>query len=513
MATGYAQSRSNKRPRGLWPLRYPPDERFPWGVVSRRSIPTPGGIEESIQDQELMVEQHLADHNLGRIVRKYPEVISAFKEGVRRTKYENALTDLRVGIIGGLAVYRWDRLTRQAMQLPRIIELLRSCGGRLLILDSDFGIIDTGDESKELQSAAFLKILHEMAQQAEAESAATSARITRWHVRRASRGHHHRGSDRRPFGYSPDMLHLVDAEVALLKEASERIRKGEPTARITKDWTQRGLPSSTGKTWRPEVLKQILTNPRMIGCREFGGQLYEMRDLPPVFERGEWEAVCAALKLRSQHSGPRERHLCSNIAVCAVCSRPLITCHDGDGRHAYACKARPVEPRACGGVWITLSFLDERVSAEAVAFLSDPARIQTVLDSRTAAVDLAALHEERTRLNESEAELVRRLNPPRGVPRLPANLVDAELLRIADARRELDMRQAISSESGLLTEALGFGERASEEWENRSVEWRRKILTLISECIEVTPFRGLYGKGKNGGSALDPERVRVKLMG
>lgn len=469
----------------------------------------PDGKEESTQDQELMVEQHLADNGLGHVVRKYTEIASAFKEGVRRTQYENALTDLRVGIIGGIAVYRWDRLTRQAMQLPRIIELLRSCGGRLLILDSDCGVIDTGDESKELQSAAFLKILHEMAQQAQAESAAISARITRWHVRRASRGHHHGGSDRRPFGYTDNMLQLVDAEVTLLREASERVRKGEPTARITSDWTQRGLRSSTGLTWRPETLKRILTNPRMIGCREFGGQLYEMRDLPSVFEREEWEAVCAALLSRSLHSGPRERHLCSNIAVCAICSRPLITCHDGDGRHAYACKARPVEPRACGGVWITRSFLDERVSAEAVAFLADRVRIQTVLDSRTAKVDLAELHAERQRLNESEAELVRRLNPPRGVPRLPANLVDAELLRIADARRELDMRQAISSESGLLTEALDFGERASEVWAERPVEWRRQILTLICERIEVTPFRGLYAKGKNGGSQLDPERVRV----
>ena len=57
-----------------------------------------------------MVERYIVENDLGRIVRKYAEVVSAFKETAKRTKYESALTDLRVGIIGGIAVYRWDRL-------------------------------------------------------------------------------------------------------------------------------------------------------------------------------------------------------------------------------------------------------------------------------------------------------------------------------------------------------------------------------------------------------------------
>jgi DNA invertase Pin-like site-specific DNA recombinase len=466
-------------------------------------------MEESIQDQELLVEQYLRDHQLGRIIRKYPEVVSAFKETAKRTKYESALTDLRVGIIGGIAVYRWDRLARRAMELPRIIELLRACGGRLLILDSDFGTIDTGDESKELQSAAFLKIMHEMAQQAEAESQATSARITRWHIRRASRGNHHRGGVR-AYGYTDDMLGLVTVEVELLKEASRRVREGEPIARITADWTRRGVLTAQGKLWHPRTLKQILTNPRLVGCREFGGQTYDLRDVPAVFERDEWETLCAKLAERSQHNGPRERHLCSNIAMCgAVCGFPLLAHNEGYGRMAYACQSRPKYPSACGGVSIDRAFLDEQVSQAAIGFLRERQRIQAVLDARTSEVDLAELHAERERLNESERELVRRLNPPRGVPRLPGALVDSELLRIAEERRDLDMRQAISTESGLLTEALGFGESAAKVWEERPLIWRRQMLTLICKRIEVMPFRGVYAKGKKGGSQLDPSRLSV----
>jgi DNA invertase Pin-like site-specific DNA recombinase len=467
------------------------------------------GTEESTQDQELMVEQYLADNNLGRPVRKYTEVKSAFKEGVKRVKYEDALTDLRVGIIGGLAVYRWDRLARRAMEMPRIVELLRAGGGRLLILDSDNGVIDTGDESKELQSAAFLKILHEMAQQAEGESAATSARMTRWHIRRASHGYHHRGGVR-AYGHTDDMLGLVDSEVKLLHEASRRVRDdGEPIARIVADWTGRGIHTGQGKEWNAATLKRILTNPRMIACREFGGKEYEIRDMPAIFEREEWKSFAPKLEERSQHNGPRESHLCSNIALCGVCKRPLITCHDGKGQAAYACKKRPPEPGACGRIWITRSSLDKEVSERAIAFLSDLSRVQAVLDARTSEIDLAELHAERERLNANEAALVQRLNPPRGVPRMPGHLIDAELIRIAEARHDLDMRQALSTESGLLSEALSFGDQASEVWAKRGVEWRRQILGLICKRVEVTPFRRIYIKGKRGGSSLDPERVHI----
>jgi DNA invertase Pin-like site-specific DNA recombinase len=487
-------------------MRFEPGPSFPWGIVARKSVPK-GGTEESTQDQELMVEEHLRAHDMGRIVRKYTEVKSAFQDGVKRVKYEDALTDLRVGIIGGLAVYRWDRLARRAMEMPRIVELLRACGGRLLILDSDYGIIDTGDESKELQSSAFLKILHEMAQQAEGESAATSARITRWHIRRASHGHHHRGGVR-AYGHTDDMLGLVQTEVDLLREASKRVRAGEPIARIVADWKGRNILTGQGKAWSPATLKRILVNPRMVGCREFGGQVFDMRT-PVIFERSEWEMLCAKLEERSQHNGPRESHLCSNIAVCSVCTRPLITCHDGKGRAAYACKRRPVEPSACGSVWITRGFLDQQVTDKVIAFLSDSSRVRAVLDARTGDVDLAELHAERERLNASEAALVQRLNPPRGVPRLPGHLIDTELLKIAEERRELDMRQAVSTQSGLLIEALTFGESAARVWAERGIEYRRSILKLICTRIEVTPFRGTYAKGKGGGSQLDPERVRV----
>ena len=68
---------------------------------------------------------------------------------------------------------------------------------------------------------------------------------------------------------------------------------------------------------------------------------------------------------------------------------------------------------------------------------------------------------------------------------------------------------AVNREASLLIEALSFGDQAAEVWAERAIEWRRQMLGLICKRIEVTPFRGLYAKGKNGGSQLDPERVSI----
>ena len=87
-----------------------------------------------------------------------------------------------------------------------------------------------------------------------------------------------------------------------------------------------------------------------------------------------------------------------------------------------------------------------------------------------------------------------------------------QVAAIENEQDELNRRLAVNREGALLVEALDFGESASEVWESRPVEWRRSILKLVRARIEVTPFRGVYAKGKNGGSQFDPERVRVEFV-
>src|SRR5215211_6445591 len=114
-ATRYPHSRSNKRSGGLWEVRYEPGPSFPWGVIARRSILNADGHEESTQDQELETVRYIKDNKLGRIVGTYKDIASGFHEDANRPDYENALDDLRAGVIGGIAVWKFDRLTRRIL--------------------------------------------------------------------------------------------------------------------------------------------------------------------------------------------------------------------------------------------------------------------------------------------------------------------------------------------------------------------------------------------------------------
>jgi DNA invertase Pin-like site-specific DNA recombinase len=475
-------------------------------VLSRRSILNADGTEESTQDQDLETIRYIKENHLGRVVRSYKDIASGFQEDARRPDYENALDDLRAGVIGGIAVWKFDRLTRRTLELYRIIELLRATGGRLLSVVEE---IDTGDSAKLDGNLKFLKNLHDHAVMAEGESTNTRTRMLRWHARRATMGLPHRGGNR-PMGHTADWFGLVPEEVELLHEAGKRILADIPTARITSEWTAKGIMSTTGKPWQPATLKRVLMQPRMIGHRPSGDRLVELPDVPPIFDRETWERICAKLEERSQHGGRRESHLCSNIAVCGVCGRPLITCHDGKGQAAYACKKRPPEPGACGGIWITRAFLDKQVSERAIAFLSDRSRVQAVLRERESGDDMTAVHARMDELAESKLSLDEaHYYPLPGKPKMPADRYYALLERIEDEERELNRIQAVDRGARDLIEALDFGDKAAEVWAERAIEWQRRMLSLICKRVEVVPFRSLYIKGKRGGSALDPERLSI----
>ena len=64
-------------------------------------------------------------------------------------------------------------------------------------------------------------------------------------------------------------------EVELIHEAAFRVVAGESIYSICRDWTSRGVSTTTGVTrWSNDKLKYILTSARMIGKREYEGSMY-----------------------------------------------------------------------------------------------------------------------------------------------------------------------------------------------------------------------------------------------
>lgn len=498
---GYT-ARTDVRKRGLWKLAAEPGPEFRWGLVLRRSKLNADGTEGSTRRQELALAGHIQEHNLGRVVATYKDVASAYKEGSKRPEYDAALVDLRAGRIDGIAVWRIDRLCRRASQYREVLSILEESGGRLLSLVE--GIDTAAEGMPKATSNIILTVLVELA---EMEAEATSNRVTLMHEDRARSGLVQRGQVR-PFGHSLDWFELVPAEVELIHEAAKRILAGEGYWTIAKDWNERGITTPSGKAWGHASLRYVLRSPRLIAKREYGGDLFDLTDVPAILDETTWQRVQDTLDARSSQQGRRESRLASSIMVCGICASPIIGNKETDGRPSYACRKNPSRPNACGGVSASASHVDAIIGEQVADFLADSSRVAALLRQHAPGPEMDALHQREQELSDSLLALDQALKPPPGVPRMSIGRYYAAVAEVEAERREVHRRLAVSREASLLAETLDFGEDAAVEWDARPLAWRRAILKLITKRVELYRAVAVHRQGLYG-TEFDRERVKV----
>jgi DNA invertase Pin-like site-specific DNA recombinase len=517
MTSGYTSARTDVRRvmRGLWPMVAAPGPDFRWGVLLRRSkysrkIGDNGEVilfEESTDRQELEVVWHIRNNDMGVIVEVYKDIASAWKPGSQRPRFKHALVDLAAGKIDGIAVLNIDRLTRRMDQVRPVLNALEAMGGRLLSLEDE---LDTADDSPDAKTELRL---HELAARAEREARRTSERMKLMARHRARKGLHQNGS-RRPYGHTVDWHSLVPHEAELLNEAAKRVAAGEAVYTIARDFTDRGIPTATGRTvWQHDVLRQMLLNARMVGKREYDDALIDNPEVPAILPEHLWQQVRDKLAPK-RRSGRRENRELSNIVLCGKCGLTMIGDSD-DGVRTYVCKKRPAEPGACGGVVMRAAYADAKVDREIVAFLRDRARVEAVLSRyrldgpNQASIDarFAELQDAKTVLEEDY------YNPPRGMKRLPRERYWTLREQIEAEQEQLQRRRIVDREAEPLRAALR--ETWTEEaWRAKPIEYRRAILQIACERIEITGKIGHGGAEKGQlGAVHNPERIKVKLAG
>ena len=180
----------------------------------------------------------------------------------------------------------------------------------------------------------------------------------------------------------------------------------------------------------------------------------------------------------------------------------------------YACRRRPSQPGACNGIVIFVSNLDAKVDGEVVAFLNNKQRAQALLNQHTLETSaIAAIDARYAELEDNKLALERAaFNPPQGVKKLPTERYWELLTEIEREQETLQRRRVVNRDALPLREAL-HQEWTIEEWGSRPLEWRRAVIRLVVERIEVAPTaRRGAPKGHLGG-VHDPERVKVKMAG
>ena len=443
---------------------------------------------------------------MGVIVQSYKDIASGWKPGASRPRFKHALVDLASGTIDGIAVMNIDRLTRRKDQVRPILNALEEMGGRLLSLEDD---LDTADPDPESDTE---RRLHELVERAEREARRTSERMKLMAKHRARKGLHQPGS-KRPFGHTLDWYNLVPHEAELVNEAALRVARGEATFTIARDWTARGIPTATGKTlWRHGVLRDMLLSARMVGKRDYEGALFDLPDVPAILPEHLWRQVCENLAPRKTRPGRREPRQLSNIAVCGLCGLTVIGGSD-DGALTYECKKRPAEPGACGGITIRAARVDARVNEEVVEFLNDKRRAEALLQQhRLNGSEMDAIDARYAELQDNKMTLEEAaFNPPAGVKRLPRERYWELRTQIEREQERLQRRRVVNREAEPLRAALKQP-WTDEGWRAKPVEYRRAILKLVTERIEIA--RDVrHGGGRKGhlGGQFDPDRIKIKF--
>ena len=513
MATRYHRRHSRTRvrvKRGLWELVAEPGPTFKWGCVLRASkgkrVVQPDGtvrwVAETIDRQDLELLTHIRETNMGVVVDSYPDIASAWRPGVKRPRYENALADLAAGRIDGIACLAVDRLTRRRDQVRPILNAMEQMKGRLFFLWDE---LDTASDDPDTEQR-----LHELVARAEREAERTSRRYKLVAQHRASKGKIS-GGGTRPFGHTLDWFALVPEEADAIRDAAKRVLEGEGVYSIVGDWNANGPRPVKAKQWSTKVLTGILLQPRLVAKRDYGDDLFDLENVPPILDVETWERVCARLaEPKPQTGSVHTSRLLSRLAVCGRCQVPLrggkeMLSRGGHG--LYACPPKSNGEGSCGRLAVRSHYLDEIVSEKVIEWLSDKRNVTNLLALHSRGPQDEALTQRIADINDAMVDLSYLL----AKRKIRTADYEARWDELVRERREKQRQRAATREAGILLEALAF-EDVAAEWENRSQEWRRAIMRLATTCIVVEPVGKTTGAQKGrAGFGFNPERVRVEF--
>lgn len=429
--------------------------------------------------------QERADANGWQVVDTFIDNDISAYSGKRRPEYERMLDSMREGRVNAVIVYHLDRLTRRPKELEEFVEICDRAGIKNLTTVQGDVNIGTGDG---------LLIARIQAAVAANESASKSRRVRSKMRQVAESGMPHGGSNR-PFGYEADAITINRREARIIKACAERFIAGESLRSIAAWMNEQAIPTVTGGGWTTTTLKQMLTNPRLIGLRTHNGEVVGRAAWKPILTQAQHDQILNMVARRAQ-SGRRapRRYLLSGMCRCGKCGNRLFSAARKTSRR-YVCLSGP-DHGGCGSLTVV---------AEPVEIL-----IADMVLYRLDTPDLAALM---TRGDESpEAERIRE--------ELAADVAQRDELAAQYANRAISASEwmvarniiddrirrseatlASQVNASALSALVGTGAELRAAWSTLTLNRQAAIIKTVVDHVEILP-------GKIGATRLDPDRVR-----
>jgi DNA invertase Pin-like site-specific DNA recombinase len=407
---------------------------------------------------------------------------TASKADVERPEFNRMLADLKSGRINRVVVLAQDRLCRRPDELETTMRLLRSRGITEIHTVTD-GIVNIGTTTgrtmarvKGVFDIAYAEYISEKVSQKKDELAERGLPA---------------GGGTRPFGYEADRMTVVPAEAKLIKEAARRVLAGESMYSVCADWTARGVRTVTGAEWLPNVLRGVLSAPRIAGLREHRGEIVGAAAWDPILDRETWESLRAVFATRTDRKAKgRPKALLTGVLHCGRCGAQMFH-GTNNGKHAYACRKEPGRV-GCGRLAVIAEPLESIIVEAVLHALDTPRLAAAVVDHDPAKPDIAALEARRDELAEMWA-----------AGELSRSQLNAATKTI---NAQIDAARAVVADTVVKSAALPYLERPGllrKSWSKLDLEQRRAILAAV---VEVT----IQPATKHGSHDFDPERIELR---
>lgn len=425
------------------------------------------------------------------VVAVFEDVDVSAYSGVERPAYERMLQALDGGSVGGVVVWKLDRLVRRPSEFERFWDVCERRGA----------VIASATEPMDSSTEIGLAVVRLLVVMATLESATKGARISAALKARADRGQPPVGA--RGFGYATGWQHVVPEEAALIREAADRVLSGQTLSDIARDWRRREVPSPKGAAaWRSGSIQHVVLNPRVAALRTYRGEVVAHGDWPAILDEATFCRVEAILSDRTHRYETNVRGGKNTMGLLVR----LIHCSKCGGRFTvfkrktlsglmpiYQC-SKP--PAGCMTVSVAMHLLDPWVMNKTFRYL-DSKRLRDGLaqskDGEREPPDVAGLVKALDELALDHYE--RQLLTPRQYEAKQRMLV--RQLDRASVSVNLDMR---------LPALAGFAGRGTElrkQWQSMHLDECRAVAQAAIHRITVAPA------DRSKQRHFQPERVRI----
>jgi site-specific DNA recombinase len=411
--------------------------------------------------------------------------ISAFS-GKVRPAYARLIDAVKRGEIDRIVCWKYDRLYRRPRELEDLLDLAES--QKITIQAVMAGPLDLATSTGRTMARVAVAFSNQASED-------TRERVKRQKQQAKADGKILGGP--RAFGWrteSKGVLVQDATEVALIREAVDRLLAGASLNDIAKKWNADGVPTSQGRRdrkknpdgpsdyrgrWTPQTVKNVMSNRRHSGS---------------VIEATKWEQLQALLQRRSAFARvPRRRSLLTGVVTCSLCGARMVRTGAGNGRNAFRCPSQT----GCGKVSIDAQGL-ESLLVEATLQRGDTGELAKIVRRMGKGGEQDRIVGELADLDQQADELYASWR----AKRFPTSEYEKRTVELEADRRALTSKLARVTSSSVIAAFAGRGDlRAS--WDKMTTDQQREIIKLVLGKVEVTPVR------KRGFPRFDRKRVRI----